>query len=72
MYALCTDVIVVVLQFSPSAGPIDGGTNISINGSNLGMRFEDIKSIMIGDAHCDPHRASYIVGRRWVTSYIAT
>ena len=54
----------VVLQFSPSAGPTDGGTNISINGSNLGMRFEDIKSIMIGDAHCDPHRASYVVGGR--------
>jgi len=51
------------LQFIPVAGPIDGGTVITIDGYNLGRNLQDIM-IMIGNVNCTSSEDSYIVGRR--------
>lgn len=40
-------------QFSPLSGPIEGGTLVTIEGSNLGIREEDVRGkIRIGDVPC--------------------
>lgn len=41
-------------QIKPLSGPIEGGTLITIEGSNLGIREEDVKGkIRIGDVPCE-------------------
>ena len=62
--------IIYIPQFTPAAGPIDGGTVITIHGSNLGMNFKDIKGIMIGNVQCIANETSYVVGRRYVYNYV--
>ena len=37
---------------------------VTIEGSNLGMTFQDVMKIMIGDGNCTPNEASYMVGQR--------
>ena len=44
--------IYCVFQFEPKAGPTRGGTMITINGSNLGARRQDIINVMIGGVPC--------------------
>ena len=41
-----------LLQFTPAQGPTDGGTVITINGSNLGASRSDIDSVWIQDVVC--------------------
>ncbi|XP_071548582.1 plexin-B-like isoform X2 [Panulirus ornatus] len=41
----------------PLAGPLEGGTLVTIEGSNLGLREEDVKgNIFIGDVPCSVHK----------------
>lgn len=43
-----------ILQIKPLSGPIEGGTLITIEGSNLGIREEDVKGkIRIGNVSCE-------------------
>ena len=37
---------------------------VTIEGSNLGMNFQDVMKIMIGNVNCIPNEDSYMVGRR--------
>lgn len=45
---------VLVFQIKPLSGPIEGGTMVTIEGSNLGLKEEDVKGkIHIGDTPCN-------------------
>lgn len=54
-------------QFYPESGPWEGGTNITIEGINLGRVFEDVaggvKVVYDADgrtiAECLPHKENY-------------
>lgn len=54
-------------QIQPLAGPLEGGTLVTIEGSNLGLKEEDVKgSVFIGDVPCaveDYHVSVRIVCR---------
>ena len=39
-------------QVNPNSGPYQGGTDVTINGTDLGVVFEDIISITIGETSC--------------------
>ena len=59
-----------ILDFDPKSGPLEGGTNITIKGINLGRNFEDImhgvhvaheqNGVTIGLINCIPFRDLYI------------
>jgi len=38
---------------------------VTIEGSNLGINFEDVMKIMIGEVNCTPNEDFYVVGRRY-------
>jgi plexin A len=41
-------------QIKPLSGPIEGGTLVTIEGSNLGLKEDDVKGkIRIGDIPCE-------------------
>lgn len=41
-------------QIKPLSGPIEGGTLVTIEGSNLGLKEDDVKGkIKIGDIPCE-------------------
>lgn len=48
-------------SFSPELGPWEGGTNITIQGINLGKTFEDIYTgLTIADMNCQPYKHLYV------------
>lgn len=50
-----------VLSFSPELGPWEGGTNITIEGVNLGKTFQDIyNGVSIAGINCQPYEHLYI------------
>src|SRR5882757_4701956 len=59
-----------ILEFYPKSGPWEGGTNITIEGINLGRTFEDIANgvavanevngVTVGTVPCIPHREGYV------------
>lgn len=50
-----------VLSFSPKLGPWEGDTNITIEGINLGKKFEDIyNGVSIAGINCEPYSQLYI------------
>lgn len=50
-----------VTSFSPELGPWEGGTNITIQGINLGKTFQDIYTgIMIAGMNCQPYEQLYL------------
>lgn len=65
---------VVFSQFYPNTGPLEGGTNITIEGENLGKMFEDIEKgvhILLEtvngsslDVSCIPYQDLYVNGSR--------
>ncbi|CAG5119802.1 unnamed protein product, partial [Candidula unifasciata] len=51
----------------PLSGPIQGGTNVTIEGSNLGSKFEDIeKAVTVANVGCLPFRTLYSPSKRIV------
>ncbi|KAK6995420.1 plexin A3, partial [Biomphalaria glabrata] len=51
----------------PITGPTKGGTNVTITGSNLGTKFEDIeKAVTVANVVCAPHREQYSPSKRIV------
>ena len=55
----------VITAISPDSGPTDGGTTVTITGTDLGTSFSDIVSITVGSLNCTPvEDSSYLVGRR--------
>ena len=43
----------VYFQFEPKRGPTRGGTTVTITGSNLGARRQDITTVMIDGVACN-------------------
>ena len=52
----------MITSISPDSGPTEGGTTVTITGTDLG-RFSDIISITVGSLTCTPIENSYLVGR---------
>lgn len=56
-----------VTSFSPELGPWEGGTNITIEGINLGKTFQDIYSgVSIAGINCEPYEHLYVKTKRIV------
>ena len=53
-----------ITEITPTSGPLQGGTTITITGTELGVMFSDIQrgSIFFGEAECIPIEASYVAG----------
>lgn len=49
-------------QVNPNSGPYQGGTDVTIIGTDLGRIFEDIISIIIGESLCRIYNDSYQPG----------
>ena len=55
-----------ITKISPSHGPLEGGTPITITGLNLGSRFNDVTYITVGSIRCRPIAARYQISRQIV------
>jgi len=56
-----------VRDFQPRLGPWEGGTNLTIEGANLGKTFADIKGgITVAGMPCHPFKDLYVQTRRIV------
>ena len=67
--ALCvpTHCLSSVLQLDPVSGPVEGGTVVTISGSNLGQRAEDIQnSVTVAGVPCSVIHSRYEVSSRQV------
>ena len=53
----------MITVISPDNGPTEGGTTLTINGTDLGTSFSDIVSITVGSLTCTPIENSYLVER---------
>ena len=51
-------------QVTPLAGPTDGGTQITITGTNLGHAPSDIQTVSVGSVGCTVNTALYVPGTR--------
>ena len=59
------DFIYCMLKVWPLAGPLAGGTEIEIHGSDLGKSFDDIReSVSVSDLKCHPDQGKYEPSRR--------
>ncbi|XP_077185730.1 plexin-B3 isoform X3 [Paroedura picta] len=57
----------LIHSISPLTGPLEGGTSLTVTGSNLGHRFEDIvDTVMVANVLCVPDPALYLVSTRIV------
>ena len=54
------------LQFSPTAGPTAGGTNVTVVGIDLGSSVSDIQFVQIGVVFCSIINGSYVPGARYL------
>ncbi|XP_029646553.2 plexin-A2 isoform X1 [Octopus sinensis] len=50
----------------PMSSPVRGGTNVTIEGQNLGIRFEDVKNVTLDGNACEPIKSQYKVSKRIV------
>ena len=51
----------------PLSGPVNGGTRVTIEGSNLGAKFEDIENaVTVSKVGCIPFRELYLPSKRIV------
>ena len=54
-------------RFDPRIGPWEGGTNITIEGANLGKTFSDIRGgVTVAGMPCHPFESLYVQTRRIV------
>jgi len=56
--------VILMKQINPNSGPYQGGTDVTISGTDLGVVVEDIVGITIGGASCMINRDSYQPGER--------
>ena len=56
--------LLTITSIFPASGPTEGGTIVTITGTDLGTSFSDIVSITVGSLSCTPIENSYLVGRR--------
>ena len=59
------DFSTTVLQMEPISGPVDGGTVVTISGSNLGQKAEDIQnSVTLAGVPCTVINSRYEISSR--------
>ncbi|XP_067420426.1 plexin-B2 isoform X2 [Emydura macquarii macquarii] len=56
----------LITQFEPETGPLSGGILLTIVGSNLGIKAEDVKSITVAGTECLFREEFYSVSTRIV------
>ena len=56
--------VILMKQVSPNSGPYEGGTDVTISGTDLGVIVEDIVRITIGGAPCLINSSDYQPGER--------
>ena len=57
----------VCLQVTPLTGPLEGGTSVTITGTNLGFKFERVKNaVTIGGQPCIVSENKYKVSIQYV------
>ena len=56
----------VLSYVSPSSGPFEGGTRLTITGTNLGVTVGDIVSVTVGGVSCMVQSDGYIPGTQVV------
>ena len=56
----------MITSISPDSGPTEGGTTVTITGTDLGtsLNFSDIISITVGSLSCAPIKDNYLKGSR--------
>lgn len=60
--------VMFVFQLDPVSGPVEGGTVVTISGSNLGQRAEDIQNyVFVAGVPCSVIQSRYEVSSRQVT-----
>ena len=52
----------IITRFTPVSGTTEGGTLITIEGTDLGVVFQDIATILINGSPCTPVEATYQAG----------
>lgn len=58
-----------MFQLDPVSGPVEGGTVVTISGSNLGQRAEDIQnSVTVAGVPCSVINSRYEVSSRQVVA----
>uniref|UniRef100_A0A670XWZ8 Plexin D1 n=1 Tax=Pseudonaja textilis TaxID=8673 RepID=A0A670XWZ8_PSETE len=56
-----------IRKIEPLNGPLEGGTQVTIRGRNLGRRFSDVvNAVKIGNVKCSPLQDRYIVSEEIV------
>ena len=63
-YNVVVNNVMLMEQVNPNSGPYQGGTNVTITGTDLGVLVEDIINITIGGALCIIYNDSYLPGVR--------
>lgn len=54
-------------DFEPKKGPINGGTKITIVGTNLGLNYEDVRdAVRVASVKCDVSEQEFVPSRRIV------
>ena len=53
---------ILLVQVTPNSGPYKGGTAVIINGTDLGVVFEDVINVTIGETPCMIDSSSYQPG----------
>ena len=54
--------VILTEQVNPTSGPYQGGTTITITGTNLGVVVQDIISVTIGGVPCMIDSNTYVPG----------
>ena len=58
----------VITNFTPTSGPPQGRTHVTINGTNLGTQSSEILSVILGSRTCTSNSDLYVPGKRIVCS----
>ncbi|XP_064387556.1 uncharacterized protein LOC135335860 isoform X4 [Halichondria panicea] len=66
----------VINSFTPMSGPVQGGTAITVNGTDLGVTFADIQNstLTLGGVACSPIITNFMPGRQFacITTNLGT
>ncbi len=52
-----------ISTISPKSGPLEGGTKFIIQGSNLGLKFQDVSIVTVNGQECDLKEEFYVPGK---------
>lgn len=57
--------VLCLLQVTPVAGPPEGGTRVTIHGTNLGLAFSDmVGNVEVAGVRCTPVEDGYIIAEQ--------